>query len=101
MSGAVIAVAVARAGRRIATHFVDAGATSKTKAIAYASSPHRLEKRMFARMLAFGAVVETTPGQYYLNEKRFADFRKESLAKMLAILAIAGFAAAGAMLVTG
>ena len=69
--------------------------------MAYAPSTHRLEKRMFARMLTFGAVVETTTGQFYLDEKRFADFRKESLAKVLGILAIAGFAAAGAMLVTG
>jgi len=101
MSGAVVAVAVARARRRIATHFLDAGATSKAKAVAYAPPSHGLEKRMFARMLTFGAVVEATPGQFYLNEKHFADFRKESLAKVLGILAIAGFAAAGAMLVTG
>lgn len=100
MSGAVVAVAVARARRRIAAHFFEAGATSKPTAIAYAPPTHRLEKRMFARMLAFGAVIETKPGQFYLDEKRFSDFRKESLAKVLGILAIAGFAAAGAMLVT-
>lgn len=101
MSGAIVAVAVARTRRRIATHFVDAGATSEEKAIGYALPTQRLEKRMFERMLTFGAIVETTPGQFYLDEKRFTDFRKESFAKVLGILAIAGFAAAGAMLVTG
>lgn len=101
MSAAVIAVAVARARRRVASHFIDAGATAKAKAIAYAPSSSRLERRLFARMLAFGAVVETEPGYFYMNEKRFADFRKESLAKVLSILALAGFAAAGALFVTG
>jgi hypothetical protein len=101
MSGAIVAVAVARARQRIASHFTEAGAITKAKAVAYTPSSHRMEKRMFARMLAFGALVETSPGHFYLDERRFADFRKESLAKVLGILAIAGFAAAGAMLVTG
>ena len=99
MSGAV--VAVARARQRIANHFLNAGATSKATAVAYALPSRRWEKRMFVRMLAFGAVIQTKTGQYYLNEKRLADFRKESLAKVLAMLALGGFAAAGAMLVTG
>lgn len=97
MSGAVAAAMVARARRRVADYFITGGATRADAAIAYTPSPRRLERRMFERMLAFGAVKRTETGHYWLDERKFADFKKESLAKVLGILALAGFAAAGAI----
>lgn len=96
MSGAVAAAMVARERTRIATYFTTAGATRADAAIAYFPK-RRLEGRVFRRMAEFGALHETPAGKYWLDERRFADFRKESLAKALGILALAGFAAAGAI----
>lgn len=101
MSGAIVAAAVARARRRIASHFVEAKATTKTGAIAFAPGSSRLERRMFKRMVAFGAIKEEKGGLYWLDEKRLSDFKKESLARVLSILAVAGFAVAGAMAISG
>jgi len=56
---------------------------------------------MFASMVQFGALQEAGNGSYWLDERRYADFRKERLARVLGILAIAGFAVAGAMAVAG
>ena len=100
MSGAVAAAIVARARRRITVHFTAAGATAKDAAVAFAPDG-RVERRMFARMLAFGALKEAEPGLYWLDEAKLADFRKEALAHVLGILALAGFAAAAAIGFTG
>lgn len=94
-----MAIAVARARRRIAHHFTTAGATRADAATPYAPGG-RIERRIFQRMIDFGAVQRTEAGTYWLDERRFADFRKESLAKVLGILALAGFAAAGAIAVS-
>ena len=95
--GAAVAVIVAKARARIVRHFTDAGAVAKNKAIAFAPSSGRIERRMFDRMVRFGALVETTPGHYWLDEKRFADFKTESLARVLGIIGVAGLAVAGAI----
>jgi hypothetical protein len=97
MSATIVAVAVAKARRRIVKHFTQAGATSAAKAIAYNEPDKRLERRIFQRMLAFGAVKRASEGKYWLDEAKLGDFRKESLAKVLTIIAATGFAAAGAM----
>lgn len=98
MTATVVAVAVARARRRIVQHFTQAGATAQDKAIAFPDPKRRLERRIFKRMLDFGAVKRGAGNTYWLDEKKLGDFRKESLAKVLTILAATGFAAAGVML---
>ena len=97
MTGTVAATIVARARRRIVDHFTSAGATLPGHAIAFARPSGRIERRIFRRMIAFGALRETRTGAYWLDTKRMADFRKESLARVLGVLAVAGFAAAGAI----
>lgn len=57
----------------------------------------RGEKRMLERMVKFGAVVAETDGRYWLDERALIHFRKEELARVLGALAVAGFAAAGAI----
>ncbi|WP_288458768.1 hypothetical protein [uncultured Sphingomonas sp.] len=101
MSGTVVAAMVARARKQIEWHFVSAGATRKETAIAFERPTGRLERRVFDRMVSFGAIEKTPAGTFWLVEKRLGDFRKESLARVLGILAVAGFAAAGAMLIGG
>lgn len=92
---------IARARQRIVWHFTSAGATTKPNATAFDPPDSKVEARVFARMLAFGAIEKTPEGRYWLNEARLSDYKKESLAKVLGILAIAGFAAAGAMAIGG
>lgn len=99
MSATVVAVAVARARRRIVNNFRKAEATSADKAIAYNEPDKRLERRIFQRMLAFGAIKRAGGGRYWLDEPKLGDFRKESVAKVLTIIAATGFAAAGAMFI--
>lgn len=92
---------IARARQRVVWHFTSAGATTKATATRFDMPEARLDRRVFERMLAFGAIEKTPEGLYWLNEARLSDYKKESLARVLGILAIAGFAAAGAMAIGG
>lgn len=101
MSGTIMAAVIARARNRVTWHFTSAGAISKDTATRFDTPEGRLDRRVFERMLAFGAIEKTPDGLYWLNERRLSGYRKESLARVLGILAIAGFAAAGAMAIGG
>ena len=101
MASGIIGSLVMRARREIVDYFVTAGATAPEHAVAFAAPKRRIARRVFRRMVDFGAVVEAKGGKYWLDERRLADFRKESLAKMLGVLAIAGLAAAGAIALGG
>ena len=100
MASAVPAI-VARARRRIVRHFETAGADAPEHAIAFAEPARRIERRLFRRMVAFGAIVATADGRYWLDERRLADFRKEGIARVLGVIALAAFAAAGAVAIGG
>lgn len=96
MAGEMITAMVARTRRRIVDYFTQAGATKPDAAIPYA--PKRsLEARLFRRMVDFGLLIEVKQGRFWLDRDRLADFKKESLARVLGTIALAGFAAAGAM----
>lgn len=56
----------------------------------------KAETRLLARMVKFGAVVEAD-GRHWLDEMALVHFRKEELARVLGAVAVAGFAAAGAI----
>ena len=100
MSGIIAAAVVRRIRKQIVTHFTTAGATRADAPVAYIPRG-RVETRLFDRMVAFGALVEAKPGKYWLDETKLADFNKESLAKVIGIMALAGLAAAGAVAATG
>ena len=98
MSGAV-AVAVARARKDIVRHFTQAGATGPGRAVAYDPDAQgwprkRLRRRIFRRMRDYGAVRETTPGLFYLDEARMAEFRSHMRRRALGIVAIGAAAMA-------
>ncbi|WP_174297016.1 hypothetical protein [Sphingomonas bacterium] len=97
MTGTVAATLAARARRRIVDHFTSAGATLPNHAIACPEPGGRVERHIVRRMIAFGALRAAGEGTYWLDTRRLADFRKESLARVLGVLAVAGFAAAGAI----
>ncbi|MBV8239157.1 MAG: hypothetical protein JO221_10340 [Sphingomonas sp.] len=85
-----------RAQAAIVTHFTEAKATSADRAIAF-EPEGRAQKRMFRRMTRFGAIVAAAEGRWWLDERALADFRKEELARLLGVIALTGFAAAGAI----
>jgi hypothetical protein len=100
MAGEMVSALVASARRRIVDYFTQAGATKPDAAIPYAPKA-RLQKRLFRRMVDFGLLVEVKQGRYWLDQDRLSDFKKESLARVLGALALAGFAAAGALAMGG
>ncbi|WBH15942.1 hypothetical protein [Sphingomonas radiodurans] len=85
-----------RAQNRIVERLRSSGALKPASAIAYAPTG-RGEKRLLERMVKFGAIVAETEGQYWLDERALGHFRKEELARVLGAIAVAGFAAAGAI----
>lgn len=85
-----------RAQNRIVERLRGAGAVKPANATAYAPAG-RGERRLLERMVRFGAVVAETEGHYWLDERALINFRKEELARVLGAIAVAGFAAAGAM----
>ena len=89
-----------RTRNTIALHLRAQGALSRDAAILVAPDG-KAETKLLDRMIAFGAVKETPEGRRWLDEPRFLDFRKEGLASVLGYIAIAGFAAAGALAATG
>lgn len=85
-----------RALSRIVAQMRAVGALNAGSAIAFI--PTRLgEKRLLERMVKFGALVAGTEGHYWLDERALLHFRKEELARVLGAIAVAGFAAAGAI----
>lgn len=95
-----MAVPVRRVRRQIVDHFASADATAPDRAIAYdpdaSGGLHRLlRRRLFQRMTDFGAVRETRPGRFYLDQVRAAEFATAMRTRALGFAALA--AAAGAV----
>lgn len=87
---------VTRAQTGIVERLRAAGAITPQHAAAL-SPARRGERRVLERMVKFGAVVAAREGHYWLDERALPHFRKEELARLLGALAVAGFAAAGAI----
>lgn len=85
-----------RAQNRIVERLRAAGAIKPANAAAFTPAG-RGERRLLERMVKFGAVVVEAEGLCWLNERTLVNFRKEELARMLGAIAVAGFAAAGAI----
>jgi hypothetical protein len=89
-----------RTRNTIALRLRQQGAVSRDTAVP-AAPQGKAETKLLDRLVAFGAVKETPEGRHWLDERRFLDFRKEGLASVLGYIALAGFAAAGALAATG
>jgi hypothetical protein len=70
----MIAAAVARAQRRVAAAFKDAGAVSPDQAIARPRFERHLERKVFERLERVGAILPTGRGDYYLDEPKLAEY---------------------------
>lgn len=100
MTGDRLSALIARTRSRVVDYFVAGGAIKPDAALPYAPKG-RMETRLFQRMVDFGLLVEVKQGRFWLDRDRLSDFRKESLARVLGGIALAGFAAAGALAIGG
>lgn len=85
-----------RAQNRLVERLRAAGAIKPANATRMEQLSGR-EARLLARMVQFRAVVAEGEDRYWLDERTLIHFRKEELARMLGAVAVAGFAAAGAL----
>lgn len=87
---------VTRAQAGIVEKLRAAGAFTPARAVAIAPT-RRAERKVLERMVKYGVVVAEREGHYWLDERALPHFRKEELARILGAIAVAGFAAAGAI----
>lgn len=93
---AVVVPIAAIAERKVATHFIDAGATSMADAIPYSSS-HPARRRAFERLKGADILRTNGQGKWWLDEERWGDRRGNRRTRvifaMLAVAAAGAFAA--------
>ena len=78
--------------------FREAGAFSEPSAIAF-EPRRRLDRRYVNSLLDFGALIETKPGTYYLDEEKLADHsakRRKRALTIIGTMLVLGAAAFGA-----
>ena len=88
------AAAVARARREVTSHLMQASAVSAGSAVRYVPD-RRLQRRVLARFVSRGVVVETTPDTYYLDLPAYDDWRR-SMRRRAAVL-LTGVGVIGAL----
>lgn len=91
---ATAAAAVAAARRRITSHLMSANAVSPESAITLVPERH-LRRRVLARLVSRGVVVETRPDTYYLDVPAYDEWRR-SMRRRAALVA-GGAAAIGVL----
>ena len=89
------AAIVAQAKREIVSHLMSANAVSPDQAVAYAPG-RRIQRRMLDRFCRAGVVVETAPGEYYLNVPAY-DAQRRTMRKRAAAV-VGGLLAIGAVI---
>lgn len=82
--------------RRIVSDFVSAGATTRTKAIAY----RPVDAATFRRLVGYRAIVDDGDGCYHLDVARLGAFRGAVRRRVAAIAATTGLIASGAAAMT-
>lgn len=90
------AAVVARARRDVISHFMQRNAVNESAAVHWVPD-RRIERRMLARLVRRGVLVETGTDAYYLDPPAYDEWRR-SLRKRIGIavgaVAIVGAAAA-------
>ena len=84
----IIAAQVAAAERRILARFRDAGATDAAHAIA-SPAERKFEEKRLAHLVKRGAIIESAPGMYYLDEPAYARHASARRRSALMVLSIA------------
>ena len=80
MASAAVAVAL----RRVTSHLMSSNAVSPEMAVHFVPDRH-LQRRMLARLVRRGVVVETAPDRYYLDVPAYDEWRR-SLRRRIALI---------------
>lgn len=91
---ATAAAAVGAAIRRVVSHFMGANAVSPESAIYFVPDRH-IQRRMLARLVRRGVIVETKPDTYYVDIPRYDRWRRSMRGR--AALMIGGVVLLGAL----
>ena len=95
---ATAAAAVAVAMRKVTSHLMSNNAVSADSAVYYVPDRH-LRRRVLARLVRRGVIVETAPDTYYLDVPAFDEWRSTRHRRVaLAIGGVAAIAAIAALL---
>jgi len=70
------AAVVARARREVISHFMQRNAVNESAAVHWVPE-RRIERRVLARLVRRGVLVETAPETYYLDPPRYDDWRHQ------------------------
>ena len=76
--------AVAVAMRKVTSHLMSNNAVSPESAVAYIPDSH-LQRRMLARLVRRGVIVETAPDRYYIDIPAYDRWRR-GLRRRVALL---------------
>lgn len=93
-SAALTAATVAHARRAVIRHFTSHAATAPERAIGFAPT-RRVERRLFGQMRDFGAIREASPGLFFIDADRLAEFRSSVRRRVVRVALMAGALAAG------
>ena len=91
---ATAAAAVGVAMRKVISHLMGANAVSRESAI-YFVPDRRLQRRVLARLIRRGVIVETKPDTYYIDIPAYDRWRRSMRGR--AALLIGGVAVVGAI----
>jgi len=92
------AAVVARARRDVVSHFMQRNAVNPGAAVSWVPDRH-IERRMLARFVNRGVIVETAPDTYYLDPPAYDDWRHSVRKRTgMAVVAVALIGAAAALL---
>jgi hypothetical protein len=89
------AAVVAKARRDVVSHFMERNAVSSDEAVRWVPDRH-IQRRIVARFVGRGVLVETAPDTYYLDVPGYDRWRRS--VRKRAALAIGGVAVVGAIL---
>ena len=89
--------AVAVAMRKVTSHLMSNNAVSPESAVAYIPDRH-LQRRMLARLVRRGVIVETAPARYYIDIPSYDRWRRGLRRRVALLLGGVALAALGASL---
>src|SRR3954471_6765025 len=84
--GGAVAAAMARARRRVVSHFMSRNALSPEKAVSF-SPERRMERRFFDRLRDKGVIVAAANGAWYIDAPKLDAYQQSRRKRMGMVLA--------------
>jgi hypothetical protein len=84
--GGAVAAAMARARRRVVSHFMSKNALSPEKAVSF-SPERRMERRFFDRLRDKGVIVAAANGTWYIDAPKLDAYQQSRRKRIRVVLA--------------